>query len=461
MERREFLRITGATALGVSPFGRALAQVPTRATATLKIGSPTGVTMPRDFVGLSYESAQLAHPEFFSPRNTALVAMFLRLGKRGVLRLGGNTSEFTQWSATDAVADTTLPPAVNPDTGQQEKPTSIITPRAIRNLRGFLDATGWDCIYGLNLGRGTPEQAAAESAFVVPTLGTKLIALQIGNEPNLYGRHFRPQPYSFSEYISDWEKFAVAVRQRVPGAKFAGPDVAGDPEWVREFAAQHSPDTVMLTSHYYAEGPPTDPRMNIDFLLHPTPALLEALPIVMQAAHRARLPYRMAEGNSCYWGGKPGVSDVFAATLWSGDYMLQLAQAGCVGVNLHGGGTGVYTPIAGSISTGFTERPVFHGMQFALKFAGTQFLNTQLNAGGQNVTAYATRGHGTQLAIFNKSEAFVALRLEPSRPLERVAFLRAPSIDAKEHVTFAEIKPRSAQNYLELPPYSAAYVELV
>ena len=45
----------------------------------------------------------------------------------------------------------------------------------------------------------------------------------------------------------------------------------------------------------------------------------------------------MTEGNTCYRGGKPGFSDVFAATLWSADYCLLLASLGYSGVNLHGG----------------------------------------------------------------------------------------------------------------------------
>ena len=34
----------------------------------------------------------------------------------------------------------------------------------------------------------------------------------------------------------------------------------------------------------------------------------------------------MTEGNTCYRGGKPDVSDAFAAALWSADYSLLLAS---------------------------------------------------------------------------------------------------------------------------------------
>jgi hypothetical protein len=50
------------------------------------------------------------------------------------------------------------------------------------------------------------------------------------------------------------------------------------------------------------------------------------------------LGFRMTEGNSCFGGGKPGVSDALASALWAMDYMLYVASKGYVGVNLHGGG---------------------------------------------------------------------------------------------------------------------------
>ena len=57
----------------------------------------TGPDMPIDFIGLSYEVQQLAAPSFFTPNNIGLIRQFKALASRGVLRLGGNTSEFAWW----------------------------------------------------------------------------------------------------------------------------------------------------------------------------------------------------------------------------------------------------------------------------------------------------------------------------------------------------------------------------
>ena len=48
--------------------------------------------------------------------------------------------------------------AVGPDKGHKPPATKKITPEAVRNLRGFIDATGWKLIYGLNMGTETAER---------------------------------------------------------------------------------------------------------------------------------------------------------------------------------------------------------------------------------------------------------------------------------------------------------------
>ncbi len=65
--------------------------------------------------------------------------------------------------------------------------------RCIRNLRDFLDASGWNPICGLNMGTGTAENAANEAAFVMDVAGPKLIAFQMCNEPDSTATEFAKQ----------------------------------------------------------------------------------------------------------------------------------------------------------------------------------------------------------------------------------------------------------------------------
>jgi len=397
--------------------------------------------IPANFTGLSYESAQLGIPQFFAPSNNGLAGFVRRLGEKGVLRIGGNTSEFTVWAAAGA-APAALSAAVPPDTGGRIHPKTPVTAQAVRNLAAFVKSCGWQLIYGLNLGNGTPEQAAAEAQAVCEAAGDSLLALQIGNEPDLYHRNgLRPPDWTFDDYLAQWRDFARAIRGRVPQAPLAAPDVASNTSWIASFAEQAKDQIVMLTGHYYAMGPPTNPSMNIDRLLKPSASLERNVPIVMKASRESRRPFRMAEGHSCYNGGKAGVSDTFAAALWCGGYMLDMAQAGYCGVNLHGGGNGIYTPIAGNLQHGFSARPIYYGMLLAGQFAGAAMVPADLETHGVNATAYAAKGPtGLRVAIINKEEQQpIRVDVNPSFSSRHVAIWRlaAPTLDSKNGVTLA------------------------
>ena len=146
--------------------------------------------MPADFVGLSYEVQQLADPSFFAAGNVGLIRQFKALALRGVLRLGGNTSEFAWWKPTPGSAEPEHPQTRMVE-GEPKPQYYAVTPDAVRNLAGFLKATGWTCLYGIGMGTNTPERAAEEAAFVAENLGAGLQYFQIGNEADLFGRHLR------------------------------------------------------------------------------------------------------------------------------------------------------------------------------------------------------------------------------------------------------------------------------
>jgi hypothetical protein len=168
----------------------------------------------------------------------------------------------------------------------------------------------------------------------------------------------------------------------------------------------------------------------------------------------------MTEGNTCYRGGKPGVSDVFAAALWSADYFLLLASLGYAGVNLHGGdgqmvanslggklpGDDIvlaehgnpadhphpyYTPIA-HIGEKYIAEPVSFGMKFAGMFAGATMIPIDFNPGNVNATAYAAKlpNGETLIAVINKDATQDLSLTLPHAHTELT--LTAPSLTARE-----------------------------
>jgi hypothetical protein len=197
MDRRRFLLgLAGSGAVLIAP-----ASAQDQATmARLSIEyEDAGRLIARDFIGLSYESAVVAANDFFTADNRTLLRLLRTLGSEGVLRIGGNTSERTLWRTQDAPAP---------------RESFVITPSAINRLAGFLRALGWRLIYGLNLATGTAEEAAAEAAYVARAVGPQLLAFQIGNEPDGFGRWsgVRPKTYDLPTFLNEWQHFHAAIR---------------------------------------------------------------------------------------------------------------------------------------------------------------------------------------------------------------------------------------------------------
>jgi hypothetical protein len=468
MKRRAFLKNAGAAAgswLG-SRLLRAQtaapgAAEPIRATLTIDESATIG-TVPADFIGLSYESAQLANPAFFAATNGSLIGLFCELSRNGVLRLGGGTSEFTAFTTEEPAGP---PPfdAVGPDTSKNVKADTPVTPKSLRNLREFLDATNWRCLYGLNLGRGPVDRAAEEATYVEKILGPRLIAFQLGNEPDAWRNRYRPATWSYEDYWKEWTAAHAAVIARVPDAKFAGPDVSNKVAYVTGFAEdakKGAPDVVMLTSHYYAMGPAGKPGMTIDKLLSPDPKLEHDLPVILDAARAAGLPYRMSEGNSCWNGGEPGVSDTLASALWVAAMMLEFASAGCAGVNLHGGGNGYYTPIAGDLAEGFTCRPEYFGMKFVAPFVGETLVRTSLECENNRIRAYACRkSNVTTILVINGTDQ----RAEIDAPVRKPGFYRlltgSDLISKEARIVTFELNNQRRTYRLDIPAHSAMRFE--
>jgi len=326
------------------------------------------------------------------------------------------------------------------------------------------------------------EQALAEGACVARTLGKSLLCVQFGNEADLFKHHDQGErPWSYEEFLAKWKTFRTAFREKLPQVAVAGPDTAYKQDWVKQFTLDVPKDVMLVTSHYYVGGPPANPAMNIEALMKPGARFDSSCREALESAKAAGLPFRMAEGNSCYNAGKPGVSDTFASALWAGDFCLQMAALGCVGVNLHGGANGYYSPIVGSLTSGFAVRPEYYGLMLAQRFAGHSLLQTTLDAKGRNLTAYAAdAGDGkTLVALFNKDSQDAEVVLgDGKRKLGNATAVRltAAAVDSKTGVTFQGAEVGNAGQYhplagetlqarmgkltVRVPAYSAVLVRL-
>lgn len=456
MKRRDFVEML-AVASGVAAFPR-IAAAADRVVTLNYDPSRLGATIPRDFVGLSFERAQLSNPGYFSADNKAFVRLIRNLSPSGNIRLGGSSGEHTTYIGDQAVSPSFE--IHGPEHNKLNREGLNVSMQALRNLRGFLDATEWNCLYGLNMAHATPEQAAREAADVQRILGPRLSALQIGNEPDVFRNRYRSATWTANDFLAEWDRFHAAIAAAAPGVKFAGPDISNKLEYLTAFAgvARRYPDAIMLTGHYYAMGPAGSPDATLDQLKEPeakTATFKQAGYMTVEGARRVSgLPYRMTEGNSCWDGGKIGVSDVHAASVWGANRMLDWARRGWIGVNWHGGGYGNYAPIVGAPSKGFSRRPLYYGTQFAQLLDGATFLETSVTPEDPYLGCYALRRNGRdRIALINQRDAPVTVEL-PALPEARVLLLTGPSATAKDATSLATLS-REPSRTVTIPPVSA------
>lgn len=389
-------------------------------------------TIPKDFIGLGYEISSVAVHDLLSAANRTYVQLVRTLSPSGVIRVGGNTSDDSRFAPTGE--------AVSAPKG------TVVTPASLRQLGSFLAATDWQLIWGLNLGSTDERQAVAEAESVMDAAKNRLLAFEVGNEPDLFGKgtKHRPANYSYEAYLREFRRYKSAIRAKLPHAPFAGPDVASATDWVTRFAVDEGSDLKLLTHHYYRQC--AGPTSTLEKLLYPDPKLAPELARLQAASSTSGVPYRICETNSFCGGGEPGVSDSFGAALWVLDFMFLLASAGCSGVNIE---TGVnqlgfvssYSPISQEEGVAPIARPEYYGMLAFAQAGNGELVAADCDANGANVSAYAVLNSRASVSVtlINKEASLdvdVGLSIPPELRRAQVLRLSAPSLTSKQEVTF-------------------------
>ncbi|HWD86860.1 MAG TPA: glycosyl hydrolase family 79 C-terminal domain-containing protein [Mucilaginibacter sp.] len=395
---------------------------------TLEIGQP-GNTIPLNFEGLSFENWILSrNPEFLDGNNQVFVTLLKNLGP-GIIRMGGNSSDETDWTG---------------DGFNTNSHFDILTPANIDKLADLSTKTNWQVIFGLNLGHDNINASVDEAKYLYNKLGSNLLALQIGNEPDYYRLGYRPVSYSVLDYENEWLANFTPIKAQIPTANFAGPDVSDNLEWASIFATDDGSNICFMDAHYYNDGPATRADIDCQTILSTDYTLVPYLQSLNFDSQKSGLPYRITETNSIWGGGKQGVSDTFSATLWALDLMWTIAANNGQGINFHGGEL-VYSPISVSSSGQCTPNAVYYAM-LAFKYGasgGTIIpVNISNNTNGLNYTAYASykNGSGYSMTIINKEQKKgVSVTVNAGKNVNSIDILRltAPAFDSKTGITFA------------------------
>jgi len=430
LTRRAFadniLKASAAVALPWNPLCRAEASVP-----SLRFAKASPIEVPTNFTGLGYETLSVATPGLLSPANQRYVNLIRGLGPQGVLRVGGIVADYTSYIPDAAPVN--------------DRKNAIITHTSLEHFAAFLRATGWTAIWSLNFAQGTIEQAIEEARAIAQTLGTRLLALEIGNEVENYGKssRFRPDPYTYEQYRREFHEWRTAIAKAVPGVRFAGPDTAQSVDWVERMASEGEGEVQLLTTHYYRNG---QARGSAEQLMAPDPRLEDVVARMRTASQQSGIPWRMCEINSFSGGGLPGVSDTFLGALWTLKTMMLLAQNGCSGVNIETGGNQLgfvssYSPIQddgkGTNSAGV---PYYGMLAFAAAFSEChQVLPLEVSTLGEGVCA-CVLGSGAKprsIVIVNMTPSDVKLSTESvGVDQASVLWLTAPALESRTGVSF-------------------------
>ena len=326
--------------------------------------------LPKSFLGLSAEydrvNLRVGAPRTQNRANPTFLELFRNLGAFGggmpTLRIGGTTTDSVYVkNGPNHPAGTYFP----------------ITPHWLRLVGAFARESGSPLILGVNLGLNRTDLASRFARLMLRSMPAGSIrAFEIGNEPDLYvrrqlypGRMTRDRNWSPRRYVRDLKRYLKALRAAAPRTALAGPAMVVDVPIKVAYRpwAPALPGIVkagrgrikLMTVHRYplqtcgAEKK----KATIKNLL--SPMSLEghyrALARYSRLAKHNGQRLRLTETNSIACGGREGVSDVFAASLWGTDWLFALASLGADGVDFHSGST-AYTPFRI-----FHGRPGVHG----------------------------------------------------------------------------------------------------
>ncbi len=310
--------------------------------------SGPGRRIPRGFLGLSIEFQAVRVYTGSDPRhvNPVLVQLIRNLfpGQAPMLRIGGDSTDIS-WVPAPGVR--------SPDYESYR-----LTPSWLATTAALAHTLHARMIMGLNLAADHPALAAAEARAFRRSIGTsQLQSLEIGNEPNLYGklpllqlgperfRRARPRSYDYRRFASEFRAFAA----RVGTGSVAGPALALGPTpdpgtWIGSMDRflRSQPRLRIMTVHRYPlrkcyVGPGSRQYPSVGHLLsdYSTTTLAAGLEPWVRLAHARHRQLRVDELNSVACRGRAGVSDTFASALWVTKALFSLAQAGVDGINMH------------------------------------------------------------------------------------------------------------------------------
>ena len=417
----------------------------------------SGRELPSGYLGLSLEYSALPAYAGTNPNrpDPVFVALVRNLGPGQVLRIGGDSADWTWWP----IPGEARPPGVTYNLGSGW----------VTLARTLHDELGARFILALNLQADDTTVATVEAHRLLSGIGSHAIdAFELGNEPELYGQYpwyrnsqgtgvlGRPDTYSFTDFQADFARFSAAL----PHETLAGPTTGGvgwfsklsqflaDQSRVRIVALHRYPLQLCHTSSQAGNYP------SVANLLGPeaSTGFADSFASVVSVAHGRGLPLRIDELNTVSCGADPAVSQTFAAALWVLDTLFELDRVGVDGVHMHTfPGAGYELFHGGAVS------PEYYGLLAFARAdpAGSRLAGVASDA-PSDVKVWATIGADgrERVVVINKDpnrSHTVRLALTGAHGDATLEFLTAPSVEDHGGVTLGGQSINPATGRLDGP----------
>ncbi|MBV9046927.1 MAG: hypothetical protein JOY58_01575 [Solirubrobacterales bacterium] len=457
---------------------------------------PRGPAIPSGFLGLSLEYPAIKTYAGSSPKS--INPVFVRLvrnltpGQRPVMRIGGDSADWSWWPAPGI----SRPPGV----------TYAIDEDWLRVTSALVHELGAQVLLGLNLAANSTAMASDEARALIGGIGSSsVLAFELGNEPELYGLFpwyrtregkpvtSRPSGYDFASFLQDFSAFGAALR----GVALAGPTTggAGWTAQLGQFLAAE-PQIKLVTLHRYPtqlcySTPGSRSYPTIGHLLSPraSTGLANSFAPSVAIADDHGLGLRVDELNTVSCGAAPAVSQTFASALWALDTLFELIRVGVEGVNIHtfpGAGYQLFSFNQANGRWHAWVAPEYYGLLMFADAAppGARILDVSgQSSSGLKVWATWTPDRKVRIVLINKNATqarALALRAPGTRGAGVLERLLAPSVRSDSGVTLGgqsfgsqtdtgtlqgapqttAVKPDQGHYAITVPPGSAALLTL-
>jgi hypothetical protein len=440
---------------------------PNQAEVTIPDQGPTQ-PIPSGFFGFSTEFTTLPLLEQHFGSWEKLLYLLTNEGDlRFPLRIGGDSAEHVRFSNQPI----------------QSAPWAFMpTKKLVDDTTNVIKNVGLRVIIDINTVSSTEQETATWMRDLwkrlnkdrgVGVLGGKIVAFEIGNEPDIYSqlawKHGigiegnapanpagvapadLPKEFTATSFAAAVQAYAGALHSAAPTVPVIAPALSEATKnlgWIKTLLRRRIPNLKLISAHVYPysacarPGDPTYPTIGKILSENATAGIARTVRPAIAVAHAAGLGFRLTEINSVTCGGLEGVSNTFATALWAPDALFELLRAGVEGVSLHARVTSINRPFSFD-RQGLETRPLLYGLLLFARMLGpgARLVPVHLrSAQSLHLKVWAVRYTQVDpllaVMLINKGRRSARITLHlPTRYPGSVMRLLAPSASATSGVT--------------------------